>query len=136
MGAWGTGICDNDTAADWCSSLEDVDDLSLIEEAIHSVLCAGDDELDSEDAQDGLAAAEAISRLQGNGGPETPYTEPMDDWVKRHKLKVPKALARKAHDVIDRVLTEPSELLDLWSESEVLGEWKAAVQDLKSRIQV
>jgi hypothetical protein len=136
MGAWGTGICDNDTAADWCSSLEDVDDLSLIEEAFENILSPDDDFLDADQAQEALAAAEAISRLQGNGGPETPHTEPMDGWVKQHKLKVPATLARKAHAVIDRVLTEPSELLDLWTESEEMDAWKAAVKDLKSRIRV
>jgi hypothetical protein len=42
MGTWGTGAFDNDTAADWLYALEEVDDLSLIETTIASVL-DGDD---------------------------------------------------------------------------------------------
>jgi hypothetical protein len=35
--------------------------------------------------------------------------------------------------VLDRILEEPSELLDLWQESEEFETWRAAVQDLKAR---
>jgi len=36
--------------------------------------------------------------------------------------------------VIDRVLSEPSELLELWKEGDA-SEWQAVVADLQNRVQ-
>lgn len=134
MGAWGTGIFDNDTACDWAYTLEESDDLSVVEESLEKVISAGSEYLEAPDAEEALAAAEVIARLQGNCGDRNAYTETIDKWVSGRELKVSPELARKALSAIERVLTEPSEILELWNESEELDAWKASVSNLSSRI--
>ena len=43
-------------------------------------------------------------------------------------------LASKARRALDRILVEPSELLELWEEGDDSGEWRASVNELKGRI--
>ncbi len=132
MGAWGAGNFDNDTAWDWAHALEEAHDLSLVEEAIGRVLEAGG-YLDAPDAEEAIAAAEVIARLQGNPGD---YAEKVDEWVSENKFAVSAELAKKSHTALERILGADSELAELWGESESFDEWKAAVTDLKARIRV
>jgi Domain of unknown function (DUF4259) len=134
MGAWGTGIFDNDTACDWAYSLEESRDLSVVESALDRVLSAGADYLESPDAEEALAACEVVARLQGNFGERNSYTEPADLWVATSKLEAPPKLAKKALAAIERILAEPSGIVDLWKEGDEYGAWEAGVKDLKSRI--
>jgi hypothetical protein len=134
MGAWGTGVFDNDTACDWADELEESDDLSVLEEALELVLSAGADYIEAPDAEQALAAADVIARLQGNAGDSGAYTEAVDAWVSGNKFKVPPVLAKKALAAIERILVEPSELLELWSESEEFGAWMSGIENLRSRI--
>ncbi len=136
MGAWGAGSFDNDTACDWSYDLEETDDLSLVEDALERVLEAGDEYLDAMDAEEALAAAEVIARLQGNFGEKNAYTEPVDEWVAANPLPVSPELAKRSHAVIERIVGSESELAELWEESESFDEWKAAVAELKGRIRV
>ena len=136
MGAWGTGVFDNDTACDWAYELEAQRDLALIERTLDTVLAAGDEYLDASDAEEALAAIEAIARLQGHWGVRNSYTANMDAWVEQVKSQPSEMLLQKAHAVIDRILGEDSELLELWDDSDSLDEWKRAVEDLRSRVQV
>lgn len=64
MGTWGVLTFDNDSACDWASGLDKVDDLSLVQEAVDAVTEAGDDYLDSYVATDALAACEVLARLR------------------------------------------------------------------------
>ena len=135
MGAWGPGIFENDTACDWAYGLEGLKDLSLVESALDAVLeAAGGECLEAPQAEEALAAAEVIARLQGNWGVKDPYTEAMDRWVQKVKLAPGPELARKALASIQRILSAPSELLELWEESEDFEAWKKSVEDLKARI--
>lgn len=136
MGAWGTCVFDNDTACDWAYGLEAQGDLALIERTLDTVLAAGDEYLDASDAEEALAAIEAIARLQGHWGVRNSYTANTDAWVEQVKLQPSEMLLQKAHAVIDRILGEDSELLELWDDSDSLDEWKRAVEDLRSRVQV
>lgn len=134
MGAWGTGIFDNDTACDWAYELEEASDLSLIESALDKVLNVGAEYLDASEAEEALAAAEAIARLKGNWGIRESYTETMDKWVETTRLTPPQALIEKALRAIERVLSGPSELLELWSESGDGAAWEESVKDLCKRL--
>jgi hypothetical protein len=134
MGAWGTGIFDNDTACDWAYTLEESDDLSVVEEALEKVMSAGAEYLEAPDAEEALAAAEVIARLQGNYGDRNAYTEIIDKWVLEKEMMVPPALIRKALSAIERVQTEPSEIVELWKDSEDFDAWKAGISNLNSRI--
>ena len=134
MGAWGVLAFDNDSACDWASGLEGVDDLSLVQEALDAV---DEDEvyLEASVATDALAACEVIARLRGAPGYQNPYTEAVDEWVKSHPIAPSPSLRKKAHAAIDRVLGIHSELRELWEESEPeYDNWVSAVEDLRERM--
>jgi Domain of unknown function (DUF4259) len=133
MGAWSADTFGNDTACDWSTGLEEVNDLGLVRETLEQVLSGGDDYLDSDIACKGLAACEVIARLKGNWGVRNPYTEPVDKWVEAHKIKPPDNLVQAAIVVIDRILIPPSELLDLWEEGDDT-EWRNAIEELRNRV--
>jgi hypothetical protein len=134
MGTWDIDAFGNDTACDWGYSLEDTNDLSLVESTIDRVLATGSDYLEVPDAEEALAAVEVIARLQGNWGIRNAYTEPVDAWVERNQLTPSTELVQKAHAAIDRIQISPSELLELWEESEMVDEWKQSVLDLRARV--
>jgi len=133
MGAWGERAFDNDMANDWAYELEEVEDLSAVEEALEAVE-EEEDYLDSDEASAALAACEVIARLKGkSGGYMDAYTEKVDAWVAAHPLKVPAKLVARAHKVIDRILGEDSELRELWEEDGP-GKWRKAVEELRGRV--
>ncbi|NOT86896.1 MAG: DUF4259 domain-containing protein [Lysobacter sp.] len=134
MGAWGTGVFDNDTACDWAYGLEEQGDLALIERTLDTVLAAGGEYLDASDAEEALAAIETIARLQGHWGVRNSYTANVDAWVEKVKLQPSATLALKAHAAIDRILGADSEILELWDDSERLDDWKRDVDDLRMRV--
>jgi hypothetical protein len=134
VGTWGVTAFDNDVACDWAYSLEDARDLAPVQEAVANVLDAGESYLDADAACTALAACEVVARLTGNFGQRNAYTEVVDRWVAAHPGTVPRALAESAASAIDRVLTKPSELLDLWDEDRSGAEWHAAVENLKDRV--
>jgi len=134
MGAWGTGIFDNDTACDWAYDLKETSDLSLIESALDKILKVGAEYLYASEAVEALAAAETVARLKGNWGIRNSYTEKMDKWVETTRLTPPQALVEKALRGIERVLSGPSELLELWGEGEEFTAWEESVKDLSRRL--
>lgn len=134
MGAWEVGTFDNDTAGDWGYELEAQSDTSIVSAALVSVLDCGAEYLDSDIACEGLAAAEVVARLRGNWGVRNSYTETIDTWVEGHPNQSSTELVSQAVAAIDRVMTEPSELLELWSESDDCESWRDAVADLKQRV--
>ena len=134
MGAWGTGIFDNDTACDWAYGLEETNDLSLIESALDKVLNIGGEYLDAGDAEVALAAAETVARLKGNWGIRDSYTEAMDKWVETARLTPSQTIIEKALRAIERTLSGPSELLELWGETEDFIAWEESVKDLNKRL--
>ena len=134
MGTWAHDTFDNDTACDWAYDLEKVSDLSFVMLALSRVIETGNDHLDADVACEGLAACEVIARLKGNWGARNAYTEPVDNWVNTHAIPVSSALAEQAAAVIDRVLSPPSELLELWQDGKDPQEWHSAVSNLRARV--
>lgn len=134
MGCWAIDAFGNDDAADWAYGLEECNDLSLVESTLDRVLAAGTEYLESPEAMEALAAIEVIARLQGHWGERNAYTETVDNWVLKTKLQPDKALVEKAHRTIERILSEPSELKELWEETEEFDAWRASVAELTSRV--
>lgn len=133
MGAWAADTFGNDTACDWAYDLKQVHDLGLVRQALEAVITVEDDDLDSDISCEALAACEVIARLKGHWGLRNAYSESIDHWVQTHKINPPDDLVQTALAVIDRILTPPSELLDLWEEADA-SEWRAAVDDLRNRV--
>ena len=134
MGIWGAGTLENDTAVDWVYGLGEVADLSLIEGTLDRALAIGNDYLEAADAQEAIAAMEAVARLLGNFGVRNNYTRPMDDWVSWMPEKPPLELLTKAWRMVERVQQPPSELLELWAASEKAEAWSRSLADLKLRL--
>ncbi len=134
MGTWAVDAFGNDGAVDWTYGLDDVHDLSLVEEAIDTVLAAGEEGPDAPDGADALVAIEVIARLQGNWGERSTYSETVDDWVESTKLVPPPALIAKARAALDRILADNSELRELWEESDSYDDWLASVKELEGRV--
>jgi Domain of unknown function (DUF4259) len=134
MGIWGAGSLENDTAVDWMYGLGEVADMSLIEGTLDRALACGDGNLDAADAQEGIAAAEAVARLLGNFGARNDYTRTMDDWVSWMPEKPSLELLTKAWRLVERVRQPPSELLELWAKSGGGEAWARSIADLKLRL--
>jgi glutathione S-transferase len=109
-------------------------DIGFVEETLEAVLAVGDDYLEAPMASEAIAAAEAVARLQGHYGQRDAYSERVDAWVQRVSARPSPALIAKAHRALDRVLAEPSELLELWQESDETAAWEGAVRELKTRL--
>jgi hypothetical protein len=109
------------------------DDL-LVTETLMGITESEEDYLEADVACEALAACEVISRLKGNWGLRNSYSETVDRWVLAHPTTVSPDLVQTAIQAIDRILTSPSELLELWQEGDA-SEWLAAVADLRARVQ-
>ncbi len=134
MGAWGTGNFDNDTACDWVGEVYDSEGacgLAFVESTLNDILRDGDEPVDSNQGCCGLAACEVVARLSGKGGASSPYTESLDAWVQSNPAPIPAELTAKALQVIQRILSPDSELVELWGGDE---EWHGAVEELRKRL--
>jgi hypothetical protein len=134
MGAWGTGIFDNDDARDYANGIIDGRGIGGLERTLDRVLGIGAGYLEAPDSSEALAAADMIACLLGRPGDVTPYSEKLDAWVKKVKTTPGNQLLDKARQAVNRVLTEPSELLELWQESDEFEIWKTSIEALSKRL--
>lgn len=134
MGAWGTGVFENDTSSDFASAVANGGGIDALSEAIDRVLSSGGNYLEAPDAEEGLAAADIVARLRGSPGQQSTYAAAVDAWVAKSKAVASDELAHKAKQAIARILAEPSELLELWTESDDFDGWKRAVEDVALRL--
>ncbi len=133
MGAWDADSFGNDTACDWSYGLEEAKDLSYVEKTLDAVLRFGKKSVPADEAECAVAAAEVIARLKGNWGIENSYSETTDNWVRSHQQMPAPELVAKAVAALERIVVEPSELLELWEEGED-GGWLDSVSELKARV--
>jgi Domain of unknown function (DUF4259) len=134
MGAWGSGIFENDTACDFAADVAEGGGVSLVDQALDRVLARGGNYLEAREAEECLAAAEIIARLKGSPGDETPYTALVDAWIKGSPASVSAEIVEKAKRAIARVLAEPSELVELWAESDDFDSFRRSVEALSGRL--
>ncbi|HZL25269.1 MAG TPA: DUF4259 domain-containing protein [Acidobacteriaceae bacterium] len=133
MGAWGKGIYDNDDACDFVGEVVDSLDLSRIHAAVNEVLNANQT-LEAPLAAQGLVAADVVARLRGQWGERNSYTGVIAQWAERANLTASDELLLKARQVVHRVRTEPSELLELWSDDPDPETWHATLDTLLQRL--
>ncbi|HET7621924.1 MAG TPA: DUF4259 domain-containing protein [Gemmatimonadaceae bacterium] len=133
MGTWGTEIFANDDAMDWIASLEDTDDIGVVERALSGVNGASG-YLEASDCSVALAAAEVVASILKRPGPDVPSE--VFEWIARVGREMPRSLPDDARRVIDRVASD-SELLELWEEAgdPSLGEWRATLTELRGRLE-
>lgn len=130
MGAWSHEPFGNDTACDWSYGLLEGNDLTPVRTAIRAALDA-EEYLDADVASEAVAAVEVLAKILGRGTQADAYTEEVDAWVARLSEPADPALLDDARRVIDRVLSDPSELRELWDESEDAQVWRESLDRLR-----
>ena len=136
MGTWAVDAFGNDYAQDWAEDLRETSNLDAVEDTLDTALDTSAGELEAPFAAEALVAIEVLARLQGKGGERSDDSAAVDDWVdaRKAKARVRADLADKAGRAIERILSEQSELRELWAESEHYAEWRASVEALRGRI--
>lgn len=136
MATWAVDAFGNDFALDWAEDLQELKNMDAVEDTLNNALDNGDAVLEAPFAAEALVAIEVIARLQGHWGERTEESAAVDAWVEQRPQKARPDLAEKAHRVIERVLSEQSELRELWADSEHYDDWRASVAELKARVSV
>jgi len=132
MGTWSIHAFGNDEAADFAIELSESSDLDLIQSALEDVIAA-DEYLEAPEADRGIAAAAVLALLNGQEIPGT-LDEALSTWVKSQTTKPGSALLTKAQVVIERVLSENSELAELWIESDEYESWQDGLRLIKASL--
>ncbi|RFP19108.1 MULTISPECIES: DUF4259 domain-containing protein [unclassified Duganella] len=136
MATWAVDAFGNDYAQDWAEDLGQISNLEAVENTLDMALENAGETLDAPFAAEALVAIEVLARLQGKGGERSEDSAAVDEWVdaRKAKARVRTDLAEKAGRAIERILSEQSELRELWADSEHYADWRAAVEELRGRI--
>ncbi|MBT2445349.1 DUF4259 domain-containing protein [Streptomyces sp. ISL-36] len=127
MGTWDVGAFDNDTAADFGGDLDEVA-AGELEGIVRSALTRVIDTaayLEAPESEVAVAASALVAAQCPGGEPADPIygpEEPLPDLTGLRDL---------ALQALDRIMTEPSELMDLWAESDG-GPWRANIRRLQN----
>ena len=112
----------------------------FIEDTLNNVLSADSaNYLEAPFGAEGLAAIEVLARLYGNPGKPGEQDEDsaeVDAWVAEVSKKVKRRsdLIDKSLRAIEHILSERSELRELWQDSDEYDNWRASVDELKARL--
>lgn len=127
MGTWDVGPFDNDTAADFCGDLDEAaagEREGIVRGILTRVIdAAGHSE--APESEQAVAAAALVAAQCPGGEPLDPVygpEEPLPDLTGLRDL---------ALQALDRVMTDPSELMELWAESDG-GPWRAIIRRLQN----
>jgi hypothetical protein len=134
MGAWGFQVFENDGAMDFAATVTDGGGITAVEDAFDQVIEIGDDYLESSVAEEALMAAEILARLNGQPGPQSSYFKEIDAWVAHQRTKPAPALIDKARRAVKRILSDNSEIVELWQDSDEFEGWKASVESVQARL--
>ncbi|TMN19455.1 DUF4259 domain-containing protein [Pseudoxanthomonas sp. X-1] len=134
VGTWGNGSFENDDAADFMADLTEVADLSLVSDALATVLAA-EDYLEAPEACLGIAAAEVVAAAAGRPTAAAQEEEELTEWLARIAPEVSPGLVKQAIQALDRIVGEQSELRELWEEVDEADAWQATVRALKAKLQ-
>ncbi|PTX56550.1 uncharacterized protein DUF4259 [Litoreibacter ponti] len=136
MGAWGSGIFDNDGAGDWLAAYEE-EGASMIDSALSDVseaVSEGYIEIDVANA--GLAAAEGVATCFG--APSKRVDGDVRDNLIEHEDEV-----QAMDDIVARAITaveaiiddaDKSEFTDLWQDAGAWDEVTPIIDDLLARL--
>lgn len=127
MTAWGTGPFDNDDAADFAASLDDLepdDRTKAIWEALEEA-AEETDYLERDAGGAAIAAAALVAAQQPDGDPVDSAYGP-----KQSIPELPEELRPVAVQALTRVLADDSELHELWADSPDGEAWFTMVAQL------
>ena len=134
MGAWGTGLFENDDALDFAGDVVERGGLALVENVLEELLDMSDEYIEAPDAEQVLVAAEIVAALAGR--PAAEYPDELAEWLDELDAVPDAALVDTARRAVQRVLTPPSELLELWEEAgeDDYAEWRVGVEAIAARL--
>lgn len=133
----GHGIFDNDESCKWVGLLDRCGDLNDVSYYLGEIFSHSESIISSSKANKALVVCEAIARLLGNFGEEmSAQTEILDRLVAKSNLVLTPRIVIMAVAAIEVILTEPSEILNVWSTAEDLALWKNNVETLRTRIHI
>ncbi|MFI7358198.1 DUF4259 domain-containing protein [Streptomyces avidinii] len=132
MGTWDVGPFDNDTAADFGGDLDEAaleERESMIRNALKRAADPADpaDHLDTSDGERAVAAAALVVAQHPDGEPACSNYGPSDPLP-----ELPADLRTLAVDALDRVVSEPSELAELWGEAANGAKWRQDITRLRN----
>ncbi len=135
MGAWGTGIFENDVAMDWAADFQRAPSEQSLRAALEAVVGA-EDYLERDPGSYALAAAEVLAAARGRPCRDIPRA--LRDWAAANQGVATPGLAAQALAAIDCVMiVESSEVAGLWAETAKdtdAAAWRANIDDLKQRL--
>ncbi|MFD9541541.1 DUF4259 domain-containing protein [Streptomyces sp. NPDC060022] len=127
MGTWDVGPFDNDTAADFGGDLDEAaagERAGIVRGALIRVIDTAAN-LEAPESEVAIAAAALVAAQCPGGEPADPVYGPEESLPDLTGLR---DLALQA---LDRIMTEPSELMDLWAEAGG-GPWCATIRRLQN----
>ena len=133
MGAWGSGIFENDAALDLALDLHNQGG-DYIDKLIAMVAAFPEQGyLESDEACMALAATEYVAASMGKPMAELPGR--VKDWISENNYQPADSTLLLSIKAINRIL-QNSELRDLWYEEneESAVDWVHSVEDIKERI--
>jgi|HubBroStandDraft_1064217.scaffolds.fasta_scaffold20556_4 hypothetical protein len=133
MGAWGSGAFENDGAMDFVQEVTDGSGLKRIESALAAVLKSKSEYLEAPEAEEGLAASAMLAEILNPAAEQELVPLEVSAWASNADKPLAE-IVEKARQVVLRVLTPPSELLELWTESEDFENWKSGVEAIGARL--
>lgn len=131
MGAWGTGVFENDDAADWAYELEAASDLTPARQALAATMDT-DGYLELPECACAVAAAAVVAACFDGDLKGLP--EELGEWIDDHPDNAARGDARLAVDALERVMSEESELRDLWTDAPEGQEWAEGIERLRHRL--
>lgn len=134
MGAWSHEPFGNDTALDWAAELATASDLSVIESAFDAVNDDAQAYLDASAGEEAVAAAQVLAGLMTPALLASACPESIQAWARQVTAQPNPALKRKARQALQRVLSESSELRDLWEETDDYAAWQDSLRGLQAVI--
>jgi len=89
------------------------------------------------EAQVGIAMAETVAQMSGHGAPDSPHALEIARCTRKFNCGSPSLeTINRAIKALDRIVREPSELLQYWTERGELAAWLAAVAELRGRLEL
>ena len=131
MGAWGIKTFDDDSACDWIYDLEESEGTDFLEQSLNPKEEGGYLDLEGDVAI--LCACELIHSILH--GPRDGVPEDVVNWINNNRGIDVTSLKKICVDKINRLLSDKSELNELWAENEdEYDNWKNNVLELREAL--
>jgi hypothetical protein len=130
MGAWGTGIFDDDAAYDYADEIAR-DPLSFFRHAFEVAIAH--DHVGFDEGHAALVSAAHIDAIVHGTAYRHDDQAAFDAWVATHASLAVTALEPLAVRALEAVLDD-SELDDIWSQTAQHAEWRKIVSSLRARL--